>query len=164
MCYYFDTYDVYVLYPAIQVDVFDVQYESEEVAIMNVPYEMEFSGVGQQIGDRVMWITASATSCDPESISVASEVKTLDEFKKVTFVFTNAYRNLQLCVKTVNQPWTLLTEFKLDVLGITSMILPDYRNWKEGTHYTVVAHAATPVLFNDSDEGDNAKFIPAFVL
>lgn len=43
MCYYFAAHNKHVLFPAIQVDVLEVKYESEDVAIMGYPYNMEFT-------------------------------------------------------------------------------------------------------------------------
>ena len=161
MCYYFSAHNEMVLFSNIQVDVLDVEYESESVAIMGEPYEMTFSGVGQVMGDQMMWISSSATSCNPTSPMVVSSIETLDEHLKVTFLFSNVYRNLQLCVKSEDHPWTLLTEYTLDVVGVTSFNIPTYASWMDELDFTIMAHSSVNAEFNSGDEGDRAKFSPA---
>ena len=162
MCYYFAAHNKHVLFPAIQVDVLEVKYESEDVAIMGYPYSMEFTGAGQSAGDRVMWMKGDAVACDPMSDAVVSSVEILNEYKKVTFVFGSVYRGLKLCVKkAIDEDWTLLTQYSLDVLGVTAMSVPAFEEWEEESRSRVLANLDAEIFFNDHDEGDKAKFVSA---
>ena len=162
MCYYFAAHNKHVLFPAIQVDVLEVKYESEDVAIMGYPYSMEFTGAGQSAGDRVMWMKGDAVACDPMSDAVVSSVEILNEYKKVTFVFGSVYRGLKLCVKkAIDEDWTLLTQYSLDVLGVTAMAVPAFEEWEEESRSRVLANLDAEIFFNDHDEGDKAKFVSA---
>ena len=159
MCYFFSAHNEMVLFPNIQLDVLDVAYESENVAVLGEPYEMSFSGAGQKMGDEVMWVRSAATDCSSPAMMV-STVEVLDESLNVTFVFNDLYRNLKLCVRSDNGPWTMLSEYTLDVVGVSVFDVPAYTSWKSGSDYTIMANAPVDAIFNTGDEGDSVKFIP----
>lgn len=109
-----------------------------------------------------MWMKGDAVACDPMSDAVVSSVEILNEYKKVTFVFGSVYRGLKLCVKkAIDEDWTLLTQYSLDVLGVTAMSVPAFEEWEEESRSRVLANLDAEIFFNDHDEGDKAKFVSA---